>query len=198
MKHEIMLGGDFSHHMYMNIDPKLLSFVMLKATEGVTYKDESMNKYLVDIATAYADKEIDTMPFIGFYHFARPERNAFLPELYNFIDAIQPHIGNCLIALDWEDKALRTQQPEIWAIQWLREAQRKTGTTPLFYCSESELKNYPNIVKEFPIWVAHYHNQSKRDNCINYAMWQVTSNPFDIDVFNGGRKEMVSLIKGLK
>lgn len=193
-RYETMIGGDLSHHNYPFVLPKDWSFVALKASEGATFKDEAMNKYLSYIANNHDEHN---MPFIILYHFARPDRNAMHIEVQHYLKTIEAHKGNCLPCLDWEDKALRIPQPEIWAIQWLREVKKATGSKPLFYCSASELRNYPNIVKEFPIWVAHYHSQSKHDDCGKYTMWQITSNPFDIDVFNGGKEEMASLIKGV-
>lgn len=195
-KHETLIGGDLSHHNYGEVNPSHWSFVMLKATEGATYTDCAMSKYIADMAKSSTEGGF-LPPFIGLYHFARPDRNTFHVEVQHYLKTIEPHIGNCLPALDWEDSALRIPQPEIWAIQFLREVKKQTGSTPLFYCSASELRNYPNIVKEFPIWVAHYHSQNKHDDCGKYAMWQITSNPFDIDVFNGGREEFASLIKGI-
>lgn len=193
MGNETLIGGDLSHHNYGKENPNNWSFVFLKATEGRTYKDAAMNKYLSDMAKA---KSISEMPFIGFYHFAHPENNTFRTEADHFLNTISQHIGNCMTALDWEDKALQTKGGEIWALQWLRMVKENTGGTPLFYVSESQIKNYPKIVAEFPIWVAHYHGQNKHDNCGTYAMWQITSNPFDIDVFNGGEREMTRLITG--
>lgn len=195
MKTETLIGGDLSHYNYGKVNPTAWSFVMLKATEGSRFKDEAMEKYLLDIALAHPTGE--NMPFIGFYHFARPNRNSVTSELNNYLAKIKPHIGNCLTALDWEDDALTTIGGEEWALKWLRECEKATGSKPLFYCSASELKRFKQIVEEFPIWVAHYHSQHKHDECDKYTMWQITSNPFDIDVFNGGRKEMASLIKGI-
>lgn len=195
MKNEILIGGDLSHHNWGEVDPTFWSFVFLKATEGKSWCDPTMNKWIRSIADNDLNSQFSP-PFIGLYHFARPENNTFRTEAEHYLNIIKPHIGNCMCALDWENKALQVKGGEIWALQWLREVKKETGTNPLFYCQESALMNYPNIIKEFPIWVAHYHGQNKHDNCGSYTMWQITSNPFDIDVFNGGRVEMAKLIQG--
>lgn len=197
MNYETLIGGDLSHHNWGKVNPAFWSFVILKATEGATYTDECLTKWLRLIKDTCNINNYPFVPFIGAYHFARPENNTFRTEVDHYLKTIDAHIGNCLCVLDWEDKALQVQGGEIWALQWLREVKRQTGSTPLFYCQQSAIKKYPSIVAEFPIWVAHYHTQDKHDDCGKYAMWQITSNPFDIDIFNGGKIEMAKLIQGI-
>lgn len=197
-----MLGCDFSHYNWNSVvnsfyNPSYVDFIILKATEGKTHVDSRMNDWLQLIADTRGESGA---PFILFYHYARPENgNEPAEEAQHFIETIEPHLMKCGIALDWEGGALNVRNGEQWAIEWLRQVQAASGnkTTPLFYTSAYYTKYYPNIAKEFPLWVAHYDVDKPRvDNWKNPTMWQCTSKPFDIDIFYGSPSDMVQLIAG--
>lgn len=187
-----MIGGDLSHHNYDRINPSYWDFVMLKATEGKTYQDPAMNKFIEMMANDVPD----ACPFIGFYHYARPENNTPNDEVNNFIKTIKPHIGNCMVALDVEGEALKVKDLDGWCLQWCIEVKDVTGAMPLLYTSSGYAHLFPDTLKCFPLWVAHYGVQkpaSKRVH-IDPVMWQFTSKPFDIDIFYGTPADMAQLI----
>lgn len=193
-----MLGADFSHHNWnnrKNLNPSYLNFVILKATEGKTYTDSRMHEWLQLIADTRGETGA---PFIWFYHYARPENgNEPCEEAQHFIETIEPHLMNCGIALDFEGEALKTPHCERWAQEWLRQVHAASGnhTIPLFYTSAAHTHKFPNIAKEFPLWVAHYNTSKPRVDCWKSpTMWQITSQPFDIDIFYGSPADMVKLI----
>ena len=196
MGNSILLGADVSHHNYGKVNPSQLDFVWLKATEGVTYKDPKMDSYLKEMV----DEVGVNVPFIGFYHYARPENNNPFKEADNFLRTIEPHVGNCLLALDWEGNALK-EDPK-WALEWLICVEQKTGTKPLIYTSGSATKNLDIIAKNgFHLWVAHYVSKGKQEptfhNWSDYKFWQFTSTPFDIDIFKGTRADLAAMIRGI-
>lgn len=197
-----MLGTDFSHHNWNNnnrniLNPSYLNFVMLKATEGKTYTDPKLYDWLQLIADTRGETGA---PFIWFYHYARPENgNEPCEEAQHFIETIEPHLMKCGIALDFEGEALKTSHCERWAQEWLRQVHAATGnkTTPLFYTSAAYTHKFPNIAKEFPLWVAHYGTVKPRVDCWKSpTIWQFTSQPFDINIFYGSPADMVKLIIG--
>ena len=63
----MLKGIDISHHNFNMVNPQdlnLLDFVIMKATEGVRFKDNKMPIYANILSL---DK------IMGFYHFARPD-----------------------------------------------------------------------------------------------------------------------------
>lgn len=192
---QILLGADLSHHNYGEINPALFDFIWLKASEGKTYKDPKMTEFLTDIAEQCGS---DAVPFIGFYHYARAENNMPEEEADNFIKTIEPHIGNCLMALDWEGESVNINQS--WALRWLNYVKEKTGYTPIIYTSGSVTKKLGVVATAgYPLWVAHYVSQGvKKPKFYNWSeakFWQFTSTPFDVDIFYGSRADLVTLIK---
>lgn len=195
-----MLGADFSHHQWnkdekKRFNPSYLDFIIIKATEGMTYVDPRMNDWLQLIVDTRGESGA---PFIFFYHYARPENNNPAEEALHFIETIEPHLGNCGIALDWEGKALEVPNGNKWAIDWLQRVQAATGfkTTPLFYTSAAYTNRYKEVAMQgFPLWVAHYGTTKPRvESWGKPTIWQFTSQPFDMNIFFGSPADMVGLI----
>lgn len=193
MNNYTMIGGDLSHHNYGSVNPAFWDFVMLKATEGRTYQDPKMDNFLTDMALA-----TNQLPYIGFYHYARPENNLPGNEVDNFLTKIKPHIGNCMMALDVEGDALKIHNLDEWCMQWCERVRQLTGVKPMIYTSSAYAHLMQETLKSYPLWIAHYNVQkptSKRIT-LNPIMWQFTSKPFDIDLFYGTPCDMVKLIGG--
>lgn len=197
---EFMLGTDFSHHQWnkntaKRFNPAYADFVLIKATEGKTYVDPAMNDWLQLIADTRGETGA---PFIFFYHYARPENNEPGEEAQHFIETIEHHLGNCGIALDWEDKAHTIDNGNEWAVEWLKQVKSATGnkTIPLFYTSGAYTRYYKKVADAgFPLWVAHYGTTIPRvESWEKPTMWQFTSKPFDMNIFFGSPADMVKLI----
>lgn len=192
-----MLGTDFSHNN--DIDLQYCGnqgFIFLKATEGRTFLDNNMDNDLREIE----NNCWGAPPFIGFYHYAHPETNTALTESNFYLERVKPHIGNCMHALDFENTALRVPDCEKWALEWLNNVKSKTGSLPIFYVQASAVAQFPNIVKSgFPLWVACYSQESRISRypaAMEKATFiQITSHPFDIDVFKGTPQDMVKIIQ---
>lgn len=177
-----LYGCDISHHNKYNL-PNFSEqdFIIMKATEGITYVDPMMNTYL---------EKLKKDQLYGFYHFARPERNRAKDEAKNFIKAIGINGENAMLVLDWEAQALR--QPIEWALDWCKEVEKEYGKKPLIYCSSSYTKKLQLLLdNNIGLWVAHYTSKDKPTvyTYPYYSMWQYTSRPYDKDIFNGTRKQ---------
>lgn len=198
---DIMLGVDLSHHNWNGnpLNPSYLNFAFFKASEGKTWQDNRVNDYLQLIVDTVGAGE---SPFIGFYHYARPENgNTPHEEAQNFIATIEHHIGNCLIALDYEQRAFEYPKCDSWAYEWLKEVQAATGnlSVPLLYTSAAYTHKFIKTSVDFPLWVAHYGTPKPRvDSWKAPTIWQFTSRPFDINIFYGNPADMVSLINNGK
>ena len=171
-------GIDISrHNKYAIPDLAKQDFVIMKATEGVTYKDPMMDEY---IAMLKADQ------LYGFYHFARPERNRAKAEAANFCNTIGAYGEEAMLVLDWEAQAVT--QPIEWALEWCKEVEKIYGKKPLIYCSSWYTKRIKLLLEnDIGLWVAHYTKKDKPTiyTYPTWAMWQYTSEPYDKDIFNG-------------
>lgn len=188
-------GIDVSHHN--NLD-RILSiidkpeFCFIKATEGKTYNDPKF-KHNIQICQ---ERDIP----IGFYHYARPENNPAIVEAKHFLDRIAPYIGNCLLALDWEENAV--YQPVSWAEKWLDYIYAQTGVRPLMYCSSFYTPKLKTILnKNYGLWVAQYTSKPDPDIGVYpfWAFWQYATPQYnytphdcvcDYDYFNGTQKQL--------
>ena len=184
-------GIDISHHNKYQIFPKnnkpaiifpKHDFIIMKATEGVTYKDPMMDEYI---------KLLGKDQRYGFYHFARPERNArAIDEAKNFCKTIGYYGENAMLVLDWEAQAV--SQPIEWALDWLKYVEKEYGKKPLLYCSSWYTKKCkPILENNNGLWVAHYTNNKKPTVYVYpfWTMWQYSSEPYDKDIFNGNAKQ---------
>lgn len=183
----MLLGIDISNHNAVNQPAyKAYDFVIMKASEGRTYKDPLLDQHY-DYIHGSSDGKPDKNLLYGFYHYARPENNANpKDEADNFLNLVSHHAGNCLYALDWEGIALT--KSIIWARQWLDYVYKQTGVKPLFYCQSSYTKNIQAILNgDYGLWVAHYGVQKPTVHTYPfYAMWQFSSsNGLDKNYFNG-------------
>lgn len=181
-------GIDVSHHnKYQTIDFNEYDFVIMKATEGKTYKDPMMDAYI---------KKLAKDQLYGFYHFARPERNRAKDEAANFCKTIGVYGEEAMLVLDWEAQAVK--QPIEWALDWCNEVEKVYGKKPLIYCSSWYTKKLRLLLdNNIGLWVAHY-NKKEKPTVYTYptwAMWQYTSEPFDKDIFNGTRKQFEAYCK---
>ena len=175
-------GIDISHHNKYNLPPfDKQDFIIMKATEGVSYKDPMMDVYL---------EKLPTDMLYGFYHFARPERNRAKEEARNFCNTIGRYGEGAMLVLDWE--AMAVSQPIEWAVDWCNEVEKVYGKKPLIYCSSWYTKKIkPLLDNNNGLWVAHYTkaDSPKVYTYPSWAMWQYTSEPYDKDIFNGTRKQ---------
>lgn len=184
-------GCDLSSHNFLNyktiIRNKGNAFAIIKATEGKTYKNPFMK--------AMADYAVQQGKLVGFYHYARPENNTAEEEAATFCDVVAPYIGNAILVLDYEGKSHNFGAS--WAAAWINAVKKKTGVLPLFYTSESYLKNYGDVAKTGAgLWVAKY--STKRPAIYPWtlmAIWQYTDKPYDKDHFYGDAKAWAAYAK---
>lgn len=183
---EILIGADISHHNWGQFNPSNFNFVFIKATEGKTWVDPKMNDYIKMIS------ESNGTPYIGFYHFARAENNTAKDEANHFLDIIEPHLGNCLMCLDYEEEAWYNPKPDNWTYNWCCEVEYNTGVKPIVYVSASYARRLQKTLSEFPLWAAHYNVKEPSLNLgVNPPiMWQFTSKPFDMDIFFGKEADL--------
>ena len=153
--------------------------VIIKATEGSSY----VNPYMTECyGLAMANHKM-----IGFYHYARPEKNSQpMVEVLHFIRTVYPYIGKYPMFLDWEGAAVLSSQQ--WARDFLDIFYRITGVRMCIYCSESVCHVVGPYVADgnYGLWVAKYSN--KKPNIAPWKvklLWQFTSRPYDKSIMYG-------------
>ena len=188
----MLYGIDISHHnQYMKDLSDILKydFIIIKASEGMGFRDGAVKKYMDIIGSS--DKPI------GFYHFARPEINSDpYKEANNFIQAVKPYMMyKPILALDVEARALDYPLLDGWCLLFCKIVTDILGVKPLIYCSSAETKRFKNC-ESFGcgLWVAKWGKKPTKKDIAPWSFWalwqddnrQILSGVrVDTDVFNG-------------
>lgn len=192
----MITGIDISHHNYFNSPLNKINldnnFVIMKATEGGTYRDNKLINYMNKIIGNIHN------PMIGFYHFAKAStENSWQIESTNFLeytDRFKSNILHPIYALDVEADAVRKPYIDAWAANWCAVVEAATGVKPLIYISASECKKFKSVqAAGCGLWVAKWSKNKPTVKQIApwkfYAIWQnAVKDNLDRDIFNGSRK----------
>ena len=195
-----MNGIDISHWQKgIDISKIKADFVIAKATEGINFKDECFDSYMA--AAVSLGKSI------GFYHFARPEKNSAKAEADFFYSVTREYFHRGIPILDWESAG---KSNVAWAKEWLDYIYSLTGVKPMIYMSQSACNkfNWQSVADaDYGLRIAKYKDMiTDKDYDMSnagikpsvkwwkfYAMWQWTSRgrlegypkDLDCDVFYG-------------
>lgn len=176
---EFVLSNNMGKHLFATAD-----FVWMKATEGKSLVDKSVEDYVKK--SRLTDKDV-----IGFYHYARPDLNTYHEEAMHFCAEVKRLAREThsviLLSLDWEGPSLSYSTE--WALNWLRAVEETTGIKPLVYVSESVANSaeWDVIVDDdYGLWVAKWSSNKPEPGAWPfYAFHQYASSPVDLDIFNG-------------
>ena len=156
----LVLGIDISNHQGkagMDLDKVLtknpgIKVVIIKSSEGTNY-DDAYDEKFIQIALAHGC-------IVGVYHFARPDRNAWLAEARFFMSLTLKWKGKVFYILDWERDGSTS-----WAKSFLDYVKEKTGSTPMFYSYESRINAQDfSAIAHYPLWVARYRDYEPDKN----------------------------------
>ncbi|MBO7734178.1 MAG: glycoside hydrolase family 25 protein [Methanobrevibacter sp.] len=188
----MLKGIDISRHNRNLKDPKdlnSLDFVIMKASEGATYRDSSLMFY---------NSVLDDDMLKGFYHFGRPDNgNSARSEASNFVSSILKYNNDhAILALDLEDKALSVPCLDDWALEFAKYVYSATGKKIMIYCSVSEAYRFKKCAAfDCGLWAAKWSRLKPTKKQIKpfevFAMWQDTNKYkfsgqlVDHDYFNG-------------
>ncbi len=167
------IGIDISHYQdsidwfklkYKNKDS--INFVIIKATEGNTYKD-NMFVYNWEEATTYKIKK-------GAYHFYRADKNSD-SQVLNYLQNVAFKNEDFAPILDFEHTANKCNDTLVKSIQnWLHKVEQFCHKKPIIYTNKTL---YKRIVKpyfsQYPLWIAHYDTTHLKDN--KWKMWQFSN-----------------------
>lgn len=193
-------GIDISHYQE-NIDWERLrnaslnsspvSFVFIKATEGVTLLDDNFN------LNFFKARQNDFVR--GVYHFFVPNIDARAQALF-FLKQVHLEPGDLPPVLDVEKIGdLTVPQLQKAVKTWLDIVEKEYGVKPIIYTGYRFKLSYLNSPQfdEYPYWIAHYYVE-KLEYKGKWSFWQHTDcgkvtgiqGNVDCNIFNGTYEEL--------
>lgn len=124
-------------------------FVIMKATEGVTYTDRCCDAFYQ--AAKASGKQV------GVYMYA--DGSGAIAEADYFVNAVQGYIGEAVLILDWESGGNSAFGNVAYAKQILDRIYERTGVKPLIYMSGSVCRecDWSSVVAgDYGLWQAYY------------------------------------------
>lgn len=150
-----MFGIDLSNHQKgIRLGKFSFDFAIIKATEGVTFKDPSFD--------AHVSQVLGLDKCIGAYHYLRPDNQkttkAMEREARNFIGSVSGAglIGRALLFADWEQQPMERVD---LLIAFCDYVEKETGIKPFIYSSNSWFRSSVDWNKasiDNPLWVASW------------------------------------------
>ncbi len=204
-------GIDISHWDGVIDWPKVggteQQFVITKATEGTTYKDDTFKDNWLGA------KSVGRLR--GAYHFfhcdmdAKEQANFFI----DYVRTVQDD-GELPPVLDLETNDGMTKEKIVPAVKiWLDCVEDAFGKKPMIYSGQYFLQDYlvveggepPSWANDYPLWLAQYPNQYVEGmqpylpkGWLNHTIWQYTDKgvvsgidaAVDMNLFNGTLEEL--------
>lgn len=182
-----------------------LSFVICKATEGVTYTDPDFSRNW---------KTIPEKGFIrGAYHFFRSKDNP-IQQAENYLNAIHDlDNGDLPPIVDFEGAGIDKFQPieevQKSLLHFLERLEQEWDRVPIIYVDKSTGDRYLDdpYFSRYPLWIASYEAgtspplpsawvDSKWTFWQKSSSYKVDGRKNDLDCFNGDVKELLGFISG--
>lgn len=177
-----------------SLDHSPVTFVFIKATEGLTLMDDNFNQNF------YEAKQNDFVR--GAYHFFTPELDAAGQARF-FLKQVHLEPGDLPPVLDVEKIGNLTPQQLQKAVKvWLDVVEAKYGVKPIIYTGYKFKMSYLNdsVFNDYPYWIAHYYVE-KLGYKGKWHFWQHTDcgkvkgikGDVDCNIFNGSMEELREL-----
>ena len=189
-------GIDVSNHQgsikWEQIDKSSISFVFIKATEGISYKDK------------YFDKNWNEASNNGFlksaYHFY-DVNNDGTKQAEHFIKVVPKEECTLPPVVDIEKVSDVEQGKVILEIkEYVTLIEENYGVKPIIYCNIDTYNYYiKDIFKDYLIWFPTYNTDAPAIS--NWTFWQYTDSgtvkgitgPVDFNKFNGNGEDLLKL-----
>jgi lysozyme len=194
---DTIFGIDVSHHngkvSFKNFALQHVSFVYMKATQGVRFKDPKFGTYWEEVGQLNGQQAL----YRGAYHFLTASGSAE-DQAKSFVEYLSLHGGikdkdlpPCL-DLEWDRTSTN---PDQWkgqdadkilakALLWLKIVGEKTGRTPVLYTARSWWRDRIGdekklkLLDRYHVWIADYstsHKAAEKPALINgrtQKVWQ--------------------------
>lgn len=196
-------GIDISHYQERinwnqlrnaKIDGMPLSFMFIKATEGVSIIDENFNENFYQARQNYITR--------GAYHFFTPDADARQQAQF-FLKQVHLEAGDLPPVLDVE-KAGRLDKAQLQrAVKtWLSVVEQHYGVKPIIYTGYKFKLQYlsDSYFDAYPYWIAHYY-VGELEYKGEWSFWQYTdvghvegiNGYVDCNIFNGDLAKLFAL-----
>ena len=152
-----MRGIDIYHGDSVNESSKLKTvpekaykesdFVIVKATQGTSYKYTSFFYKMID-------RTLKDGKLAGAYHYA--EGNDPVDEADYFLSVVKKYIGKAILCLDWEGGQNAKFGSKTWCTKFINRVKEKAGVTCFLYTGEDGCNQNLSLVGKVPLWFAGY------------------------------------------
>ena len=179
----------------MRVEDVHISFVFVKATEGLGNEDQMFSRNWKKIKDAGLVR--------GAYHYFIPTKSG-KAQAENFINSVTLVSGDLPPVLDIEQTyGVPPEKLRQRAKEWLQTIQTYYGTAPIIY---TNVDFYEKYLKEdfdgYLLWAAHYLQPAQPRIYRNWSFWQHNEKGrvngcytiVDFDVFNGDSLEFRKLL----
>lgn len=195
----MLQGIDISHHNKGYISAHEIDlakvaetgFVIMKASEGISFKDPMLDTYYNMIRGDDSGRP-SPMKNYGFYHYCHPETNPVRAEVDNFLRLVKGHKGYALYALDVEQKAFQAKNLNEWVFDWCSLVYAATSVKPVVYCQKSGIKRLSQVAAaDFGLWIPAWQKTAPASvkPWPFWAIWQYNCDGLDKDLFNGNSEQ---------
>lgn len=164
-----------------------IDFVIVKATEGLSYVNPKCN------AEYAAAKKAGHL--LGLYHYA--SGGDPVTEANYFIANIKNYVGEAVLALDWEQGSNAAWGNTGWALKFAQRVHSLTGVWPLVYVQASAVAQVASCAPYCGLWIAGYPINADSWTVPNFmystgawksaTIWQFSSAGIDRNIFYGDR-----------
>jgi lysozyme len=187
MTNSYIYGIDVSHNNgvidwnKVRASEPVISFVYIKATQGVGYKDPA------GLTNANGAKSAGLK--LGYYHFASLNNNLNIPkdatDEASWFDTILKTLPQAtlipVLDIETNEKRLTTQQVQLWIGSFISRMKELGHEKIMLYSykpffDENLPANHP--FGTLPLWLAQYRNveePSMPHNWLHYAVWQYSA-----------------------
>lgn len=201
----LVYGIDVSHHQG-NVDwrkvkaftsnNRKVTFVFMKATEGITRQDEHFSKNW---------KETGQQGFIrGAYHFYYPSRDAG-KQAANYKQQVKLEKGDLPPVVDIEHSNGKSRKEICKGLKaFMDDLEKHYGVAPILYTNISFYYSYlADDFRDYTIWISGYHGEQRFREKFSetWHFWQYSENGtvagirggVDCNVFKGTEEELRKL-----
>lgn len=192
-------GVDISHYQF-DVDFKKLKedgiqFVFVKATEGVSYKDDYFKKNWEGLEKHGLIR--------GAYHFYRPSVLG-KRQAEEFIKTVPLKSGDLPPVLDLEETDNRSDEIVLKGVKnWLKTVEEHYGVKPIIYVNQNYYNKFiKGNLEDYPIWIAAYRWNKPDLPQSDWEFWQYSDRGWrdgvevrvDLNVFGGSREDLEKLL----
>jgi GH25 family lysozyme M1 (1,4-beta-N-acetylmuramidase) len=162
-----------------------IDFVIVKATEGLSYVNPKCN---AEYASAKKAGHL-----LGLYHYA--SGGDPVAEANYFIANIKNYVGEAVLALDWEQGSNAAWGNTGWALKFAQRIHSLAGVWPLIYVQASAVAQVASCAAYCGLWIAGYPINADSWTVPSFmystgawksaTIWQFSSAGIDRNVFYG-------------